>query len=184
MFDRAAFCRSIVAKRWGEEGVVKEFMKRVEFDTNGGCWLWSGLTSVYGYGLSRTRGVTTAYRLSVLLFRGERALNDVLMHKCDVRCCVNPDHLTWGTQGDNMRDAASKGRLKNIPPLASRENGRGKLTPQQVEKVKARRSSGEILRTIAKDYEVSIATISLICSPKGSKGPRRVVGPVSPKVDA
>jgi hypothetical protein len=35
-----------------------------------------------------------------------------VMHTCDVRACVNPDHLVLGTQSDNMMDALRKKRNK------------------------------------------------------------------------
>jgi DNA invertase Pin-like site-specific DNA recombinase len=34
-----------------------------------------------------------------------------VLHRCDVRACCNPHHLFIGTQQDNIRDAAEKGRL-------------------------------------------------------------------------
>jgi hypothetical protein len=33
-----------------------------------------------------------------------------VLHKCDVRNCINPDHLWIGSAADNNRDCAAKGR--------------------------------------------------------------------------
>jgi len=39
----------------------------------------------------------------------------VICHSCDVRCCVNPEHLSNGTYRENTMDALAKGRMKHPP---------------------------------------------------------------------
>jgi len=35
------------------------------------------------------------------------------LHACDTPSCVNPNHITLGTQTDNMRQAAARGRIRS-----------------------------------------------------------------------
>lgn len=52
-----------------------------------------------------------AHRISAHLFKGLNLDSDiVIMHTCDVRDCVNPDHLKFGTIAENNHDMHLKGR--------------------------------------------------------------------------
>jgi hypothetical protein len=82
-----------------------------------GCWDWLGSDDGRGYGFvhfggKRERVNVRCNRLSYMLFFGPIPEGMVVMHKCDNPACNNPDHLTLGTQGDNVRDASAKGRMK------------------------------------------------------------------------
>lgn len=80
------------------------------------CWNWTGALS-RGYGLLARgwkKSPYKAHRLAYELLIGEVPLGAVVRHKCDNPRCVNPEHLELGTQRDNLRDAAARGRLNPI----------------------------------------------------------------------
>lgn len=78
----------------------------------GGCWEWQGTPNGHGYGRASigARHTMFAHRLSYLLFVGPLDDAACVLHHCDNRICVRPDHLFKGDRGDNARDMSAKGR--------------------------------------------------------------------------
>ena len=60
---------------------------------------------------ARYRTPQKAHRIAWELTHGPIADGLFVLHTCDVPLCCNPQHLFLGTQRDNIRDAAAKGRL-------------------------------------------------------------------------
>jgi hypothetical protein len=83
-----------------------------------------GAYSHNGYGLFDVRiggrRETRAHRASYRLHKGDIPDGFLVCHRCDVPCCVNPDHLFLGTPKDNFNDMVRKGRdvLSGRPPSA------------------------------------------------------------------
>jgi hypothetical protein len=99
-----------------------------------------------------------AHRVSWELAHG--AIPDELhvLHRCDVRACVRPDHLYLGTHTDNVADRDNKGRQ----PRGER-NGLAKLTPEQVRTMRAEYAAGGISQpALAKRYGIAHGTIEAI----------------------
>ena len=85
-------------------------INKVSIDENG-CWNWKGGLSGCGYGYITFEGKKQgAHRVSYKLFNGPIPKNMLVLHKCDNRACINPDHLFLGTHQDNMDDMWEKGR--------------------------------------------------------------------------
>ena len=75
------------------------------------CWLWTGARDQHGYGrVGRGGKSLRAHRLSYISKKGPIGNGLFVLHKRNVRHCVNPNHLYLGKQKENARDMMEAGR--------------------------------------------------------------------------
>lgn len=133
----------------------EKFWSHVKIEGPDDCWLWTGCLLGGGYGGFRVKAKTVrAHRQSWILTHGEIPDGLYVLHKCDNRKCVNPDHLFLGTQQDNMDDMTLKGRQAK-----GESNGEAKLTAAQITQIRHYHKCGNSQRTIARLFGVNQRTI-------------------------
>ena len=125
-----------------------------------GCWEWVGSYSNIGYGhFKYNYKVYKAHRFSFILHYNRDITHKMcILHSCDNRKCVNPDHLREGTQLDNMRDMVERNRCN---ALKGNNHAQAKLTDKQVINIRELYAAGGITQQqLANQYTVSRVYIS------------------------
>lgn len=135
-------------------------------EPNTGCWLWDASTNYFGYGeFMHKRKLQKAHRMAWRLYVGTIPLGKNVLHKCDVRNCVNPEHLFLGTQADNVADCAAKGRARTGDKRGERNN-RAKANNQMARSIRAFCKSGKSQAEASRQFGMSPMAISQIVTRK------------------
>jgi hypothetical protein len=140
-----------------------------------GCWIVGGYQLPNGYvqvSLRSSGGTAVlAHRLAYELAHGPIPEGLVVMHSCDTPNCVNPAHLSVGTQAQNIHDSIQKGRYNAF--------GRQKLNADHVREIRALWAAGKLRqRDIAARFGIARNTVSGIVHGKSWEH----VGPFVPGV--
>lgn len=141
------------------------FMEKVVFVSESGCWVWIGSRGKAGYGTfnAGSNKTTGAHRWSYENFVGPIDGNLFVCHRCDVRSCVNPNHLFLGTHLENMRDASKKGRLRGGNGKIGEDHHLSKLTQSDVVQIRSEYTGkyGDLTR-LARRFGVSLTSIARV----------------------
>ena len=136
-----------------EDMARQKLRERVTKDPKTECLLWQGATVTNGYGaITMNNEQYMTHRLAWSFAKGPIPSDLYVLHKCDVRRCINIDHLYLGTQLDNMRDMVRR----TLPKKWAHSS---KLSRDAVLAI---RSDKRKHKLIAADYAISASYVSLI----------------------
>lgn len=139
-------------RRHAQKGEGQAFVDAAHSNPSSECVLWP-FTETDGYGTMRiNRRHLQPHRYACILQNGEPQSPDlVARHTCNVKRCVNPRHMLWGTDQDNMDDKVKTGNCTRGEEIIF-----SKLT---AENVLAIRASVNTHVALAKQYGVSVNSI-------------------------
>lgn len=150
------------------------------------CWVWGGTLQRHGYGIFGSKPRIRAHRYAFALTKGDPG-DSLVLHECDFRQCVRPDHLKIGSHASNMADRTARCRsatgqrngththpdrratgdragLRVHPERAAKgdRNGASKLTSANVLDIHRMARAGQTRRSIAETFAVSPSHVGRI----------------------
>lgn len=158
-----AYCKATDTHDWQDLVPEKEKNFWNKVDKAGECWEWTGGFSGNGYGSFKIKKLPInvsvgSHLFSYILHNGRVAEGRVVMHSCDNKKCVNPDHLSLGSHADNVADKVAKKRHAR-----GETNGRAKITLDDANDIRDRFKNETITkRALASEYGIDESTVRLI----------------------
>ncbi|QKE55702.1 hypothetical protein vBYpPT3_00043 [Yersinia phage vB_YpP_T3] len=110
---------------------------RVAIDSITGCHIFLGCKTKGGYGRIRVNGVHWMAHRYALHVHLKRPLKEgcVVTHSCDNPSCVNPEHLSEGTQKENIEDCRSKGSMDHSGSSGDSSGGSSGKHQSHIDKI-------------------------------------------------
>ena len=133
------------------------FWEKVNKNNQDQCWAWvGGLRSQKDkYGSIKINSKAyLPHRISWIIHNKVIPDGLCILHKCDNRLCVNPDHLFLGTRQINTQDMVHKNRQ-----ASGVRSGNVKLNEEQVLEIRDLRKNGITKKEIAKKYNICTRTV-------------------------
>lgn len=127
-----------------------------------GCLVWAGKRHHTGYGVSKVAGRRRpVHRLMWEACNGPIPDGLLVLHRCDVRPCIEPAHLFLGTDRDNVHDMIAKGRSGGPHRIDLTPDDLAPFTGQRHWKVALSLGvSEETVRARRREYRAALASIA------------------------
>lgn len=172
--DDVLFWPAILTQTLYTQGEVERFLAKIDIGGPDDCWPWTGALSGRELDrglLGREGGKRNVYaaRMTCELKDGRPLGRNYACHTCDNPPCCNPGHVFPATQRVNIQDCASKGRWGKTrrTPSVDRFDPIGRAARREARVIRnaqilARRESGASIASIADEFGLSIAAVSVI----------------------
>lgn len=133
-----------------------------EVDPKTGCWLWAHGTTAAGYGHVNLGGGKwqTAHRQYYERRHGALAPGVSLHHECQVRRCVNPDHLRPMSRSEHVAAHA----------FSNENHWNARLTNADVRRMRELRRAGVTNKELAANYNISVDHARAVTTGRSRKG--------------
>ncbi len=128
------------------------FLQKVK-EVESGCHEWQAALHRDGYGKFYFRGRDTqSHRSGYQILVGQIPEGKFVLHRCDNRKCVNPEHLFLGSGLENIQDMDKKGR----------RGTRSQIFESDAVKIKALLNAGVSQQKVADAFGIHQTSISRI----------------------
>lgn len=144
----------------------ERFLSKVEKTDN--CWLFTGGISTTGYGVFWLNGKNeNSHKAAYILLVGD-TMDKWVLHTCDNKKCVNPNHLYLGNREQNTKDAVDRNRMATGEKHGSKTTNRdysfdknpfGKLSKENCIAIKRAVDDGVSKVWIANLIGVNLSTV-------------------------
>jgi hypothetical protein len=156
--------KTVDMSKMTEKDIVRFWSKVAITHNSNDCWFWTAGKSWNGYGLfyigvnGRGTPLFRANRIAYFIANKVDPSEKIVLHKCDNPSCCNPNHLSLGTIGENMKDRDLKGRQAK-----GEKSGMSKLKESDIKNIREEyMTNGTSWRKLAREYGVHNRTIGKI----------------------
>ena len=135
------------------------YQRNIDLNIDPECHECTSHSTSGGYPCISRKGFKYMHRYIYYQKTGQKP--EVVMHKCDNRICINPNHLKAGTRLENALDRSSKGRTVTSD-RSGENNTQSKLTEEDVKSIRDMIYKGYSNVSIGKSFGVTHQQISHI----------------------